>query len=52
MSSEHDKPFFLVRDRSWGKLRNEGHLPVPPMVWMTGVFNENFYFIYAMAQKT
>lgn len=33
-----------VRDRSWGQNRSEQHAPVPPVDWMTGVFNENFMF--------
>lgn len=29
-----------VRDRSWGELRPEGHVPVPPYNWITAVFDE------------
>lgn len=35
---------FNVRDRSWGKPRPEDNMPLPPLSWMTGVFNENFSF--------
>ena len=35
---------YNVRDRSWGKLRPEEHNRVPPIVWMTGVFSDNFFF--------
>jgi hypothetical protein len=35
---------FTIRDRSWGQLRPEDAMPLPPMTWMTGVFNENFMF--------
>jgi hypothetical protein len=35
---------FNVRDRSWGKPRPEHVLPLPPMSWMTGVFDNNFAF--------
>ena len=35
---------YSVRDRSWGKPRQEDKMPLPPNSWMTGVFNENFSF--------
>ena len=35
---------FNVRDRSWGKARPEDNMPLPPVSWMTGVFNETFAF--------
>lgn len=35
---------FNVRDRSWGKLRPEELMPVPPVSWMTGWFGEDFMF--------
>jgi len=35
---------YNVRDRSWGKLRNEAHVDIPPLIWMTGVFNDHFFF--------
>lgn len=33
-----------VRDRTWGSLRGEMAQPAPPVPWMSGAFNENFYF--------
>jgi hypothetical protein len=35
---------FNVRDRSWGKPRPEDNLPLAPISWMTGVFNDQFAF--------
>lgn len=35
---------FNIRDRSWGKPRPEDNMPLPPVSWMTGVFNEDFAF--------
>lgn len=35
---------YNVRDRSWGALRPEDHLPLPPISWITCAFNENFFF--------
>lgn len=35
---------YNVRDRSWGKPRPESHMLVPPVGWMTGVFNDEFSF--------
>jgi hypothetical protein len=35
---------FNIRDRSWGKPRQETNNPIPPLDWMTGVFNEDFAF--------
>jgi len=31
---------YHVRDRSWGELRPEGHNPVPPYTWVTGVLDD------------
>ena len=33
-----------IRDRSWGKPRREDNIPLPPISWMTGVFNKDFMF--------
>lgn len=33
-----------VRDRSWGKLRPEAIMPMPPVAWMTGCFGDDFIF--------
>ena len=33
-----------VRDRTWASERSEISQPIPPVSWMTGAFNENFYF--------
>jgi hypothetical protein len=35
---------YNIRDRSWGKLRPEAHSGMPPVAWLTGVFNEDFFF--------
>jgi len=35
---------FTIRDRSWGQLRPEDSMHLPPMTWMTGVFSEDFMF--------
>jgi hypothetical protein len=35
---------YNVRDRSWGEARKEEHLPFPPIVWLTGVFGDDFSF--------
>jgi len=35
---------YNIRDRSWGKPRAEDHLGTPPVVWMTGVFSDEFFF--------
>jgi hypothetical protein len=35
---------FFTRDRSWGAPRSEKPLPLPPMSWMVGVFDEGFAF--------
>lgn len=40
----HAVDCFNVRDRSWGKPRPEDNMPLPPVSWMTGVFNEDFAF--------
>ncbi|PHR62234.1 MAG: hypothetical protein COA43_00925 [Robiginitomaculum sp.] len=39
---EYDVDCYSVRDRSWGKPRPEDIMPVPPMSWVTTVFNDNF----------
>ncbi len=41
---QYDVDCYTVRDRSWGKPRPEDNLPLPPMSWMQGVFNEGFAF--------
>jgi hypothetical protein len=35
---------YNVRDRSWGKPRSEAHMLVPPVSWMTGVFDDELSF--------
>ena len=35
---------YFSRDRSWGKERREDPLPLPPLSWMVGVFDESFAF--------
>jgi hypothetical protein len=35
---------YNVRDRSWGRARPEAHMKIPPVIWMTGVFNDDFHF--------
>lgn len=35
---------YTVRDRSWGNLRSEANQALPPMSWMSGVFNDDFSF--------
>jgi hypothetical protein len=35
---------YNIRDRSWGKLRPEAHAPIPAVSWLTGVFNDRFFF--------
>jgi hypothetical protein len=35
---------YSVRDRSWGQLRHEHHVTLPPMTWMTGVFGPDLAF--------
>jgi hypothetical protein len=35
---------YNIRDRSWGKLRPEAHSRVPPVTWLTGIFNDDFFF--------
>jgi hypothetical protein len=41
---EYEVNGFSIRDRSWGQLRPETAMNLPPMTWMTGVFNEDFMF--------
>lgn len=41
---QYEVDCFNVRDRSWGKARPEDNMPLPPVSWMTGVFNEGFAF--------
>ena len=33
---------YNIRDRSWGKPRQEDHTSLPPTSWMTAVFNDDF----------
>jgi hypothetical protein len=33
-----------VRDRSWGQLRREAHVDLPPIAWMTAVFGDDLMF--------
>jgi hypothetical protein len=40
----YDVDCYNVRDRSWGKPRQETIQPLPPMSWVTGTFNDNFSF--------
>ncbi len=40
----HKVDCFNIRDRSWGEARSEDLLPIPPVTWMTAVFDENFIF--------
>ena len=40
----YDVDSYTVRDRSWGKPRPETLMPMPPMSWMVGTFNDNFSF--------
>lgn len=35
---------FNMRDRSWARPRREENMSLPPMSWMTGIFNEGFCF--------
>lgn len=35
---------YNVRDRSWGKLRPEDPMALPPTSWTTGVFNDELSF--------
>lgn len=35
---------YNVRDRSWGEARTEEPMKVPPVVWLTGVFDDDFSF--------
>lgn len=35
---------YNVRDRSWGKLRPENIMPVPPVSWTTGSFGDDLIF--------
>lgn len=35
---------YNVRDRSWGKLRPEKPMSMPPVSWMTGWFGDDFIF--------
>ncbi|HEY1969093.1 MAG TPA: hypothetical protein VGH89_14185 [Pseudonocardia sp.] len=42
----HEYPVdgYTVRDRSWGQVRREAHANVPPMAWMTCVFDDDLAF--------
>jgi hypothetical protein len=35
---------YTVRDRSWGQLRHETRVEMPPMAWMTGIFGDDLAF--------
>lgn len=35
---------FYTRDHSWGEFRTEAPLPIPPLTWIAGTFDENFAF--------
>lgn len=35
---------YFTRDRSWGDPRTERAMPLQPLVWQTGVFDETFAF--------
>src|SRR5690606_40855831 len=35
---------FTIRDRSWGKPRQEDLRPLPPLTTLQGVFGEDFSF--------
>ena len=37
-----------IRDRSWAKPRREDNFAMPPLSWMTGVFNKDFAFVCSM----
>ena len=40
----YDVDCYNVRDRSWGKPRPEDSMPLPPLSWVTAVFNDDFAF--------
>lgn len=42
--AEHAVDCVTVRDRSWGELRPEANVPVPPYTWVTGAFGRDFAF--------
>jgi hypothetical protein len=35
---------YNIRDRSWGEVRREDAVKFPPLVWLTGAFNDQFSF--------
>lgn len=35
---------FFSRDHSWGQERREDPMPLPPLSWMVGVFDQDFAF--------
>jgi hypothetical protein len=35
---------YFSRDRSWGQERREDAMPLPPLTWTVGVFNDDFAF--------
>ncbi|MGH8974422.1 MAG: DUF7064 domain-containing protein [Acidimicrobiia bacterium] len=35
---------YTVRDRSWAEVRSEEPRPIPPIHWVTGVFDDEFAF--------
>lgn len=42
--TRHEVDGFTIRDRSWGKPRQEDNRMLPPLTTMQGVFSENFAF--------
>jgi hypothetical protein len=41
---DYDVDCYNVRDRSWGKLRPEVIMPMPPVSWTTGSFGDDLIF--------
>ena len=35
---------YFSRDHSWGQERREAPMPLPPLTWMVGVFDQHFAF--------
>lgn len=42
--AEYQVDCYNVRDRSWGKLRPETIMPIPPVSWTTGCFGDDLVF--------
>lgn len=40
--TDYEVDCYNVRDRSWGKVRPEDIMPLPPMSWITTVFDDDF----------